>query len=176
MFTLLLATVSLLLTDLQNKYSAYEASPHPPAGYSVEIVYDKKSGDYTGELHAYGQRSGLLKMPPIKKCPFCFEGDFQLVRSQSDRVLFIPNSHIPHWFAASLQMQEELLQRGVEWSAKIEECVPLALTTNGCYLFELHVGSFAGQTIPHLHLRFQGGPKQGRLDQKTWEMLIPPTS
>jgi hypothetical protein len=38
--------------------------------------------------------------------------------------------------------------------------------------FAFHVGEAAGQSIPHLHLRFEGGITQGVLTPEQWDQAF----
>lgn len=162
-----------LLGSIEEKFLGAENFPFPPAGYSVIIHYEKVSGRFAAEVHSYGNRIAgtKLPMPFSSDCPFCFEGDLKIIRSNSNRALLIPSEHIPHWFAASKELQTHLLLSAIEAAEIIENLFPGILTTEREYLFELHVGTAANQTIPHLHLRFASGPLKGMLTEEQWEWL-----
>lgn len=152
-----LPEMNLLLDSLDSAFAETNFR-----GYVIEFLDDPMQGPYIEFTVSGGRREKgkPLSGVPVAGhsrtiCPFCSsvnqgvnipEYGCRLIQSLSGRPLLIPTiDPIPvHWFDADRQTQCNLLQAAKQVLKSLQ----------GNYTLELHGGIPGGQTVWHLHLRF----------------------
>ncbi len=146
--------LSQLLQKVQNVYKdvlakGYQISFGQTPLEGIEIIASQTRGK-DEELPQINQPScsfcEIVKEGPQNPTLIKKSAHFSTLRSLSHQVLLIPNQHCSHWFKAPINTQLTLFKEALRLR---QECSPAAIQRD----IELHCGSIAGQTIPHLHVR-----------------------
>lgn len=179
------------LNALEMTFVQLEQAVAPPAGYQINIIYEKSTGKYQGLLQGVGSRdSGSpIVMLSVKTCLFCMRRDciflnerpadkkFKVFFSKNKPITMGPSSHILQWFDSKKLLDDEsffnlkcaLIKKATLLCRLVEEHFPEKFSTNDTYCFAINCGFAAGQTTPHLCLSIISD--HGRLTTEEWGEL-----
>ena len=145
-------------TEIQDLFSKIQKVYQDSLGNGYLVSFGSNPGKGVSISYS-GQRQVNEPLPQLDQnnCIFCNQdidkNETQLNKSQpfyelsslSNQILVIPKKHYAHWFSSPIDVQILLFKHALELRSNF----PLNIKNN----IELHCGSSAGQTIPHIHLR-----------------------